>query len=70
VLSVVSSNVLTWALVIVWPGCMIGFEFARTFNPPNRLGTATGIVNAGGFVASLATILLIGVVLDLRAGGG
>jgi hypothetical protein len=27
-------------------------------------------VNAGGFVASLATILLIGVVLDLRAGGG
>jgi hypothetical protein len=48
---------------------MIGFEFARTFNPPNRLGTATGIVNVGGFVASLVTILLVGVVLDARTGG-
>src|SRR3954466_3274935 len=52
------------------PGSMIGFDLARTFNPPNRLGTATGIVNVGGFVASLVTILLVGVVLDLRTGGG
>ncbi|MGJ7440029.1 MFS transporter [Aquipuribacter sp. MA13-6] len=51
------------------PGSVIGFDFARTFNPPNRLGTATGIVNVGGFVASLVTILLVGVVLDLRTGG-
>ncbi len=51
------------------PGSMIGFDFARTFNPPNRLGTATGIVNVGGFVASLLTILLVGVVLDARTGG-
>jgi MFS family permease len=51
------------------PGAMLGFEFARTFNPPNRLGTATGIVNVGGFVATLMTILLVGVVLDLRTGG-
>jgi MFS family permease len=51
------------------PGSMIGFEFARTFNPPNRLGTATGIVNVGGFVASLLTILLIGLILDARTGG-
>ncbi len=51
------------------PGSVIGFDFARTFNPPNRLGTATGIVNVGGFVASLLTILLVGVVLDLRTGG-
>ena len=51
------------------PGSMIGFDFARTFNPPNRLGTATGIVNIGGFVASLVAIYLIGVVLDLRTGG-
>jgi hypothetical protein len=33
---------------------MIGFDFARTFNPPSRLGTATGIVNVGGFVARTA----------------
>jgi MFS family permease len=51
------------------PGSMIGFDFARTFNPPNRLGTATGIVNIGGFVAALLTILLVGVVLDVRTGG-
>src|SRR3954466_9889629 len=51
------------------PGSMIGFDLARTFNPPNRLGTATGIVNVGGFVASLITILLAGLILDARTGG-
>jgi MFS family permease len=61
--------VLVLALSLGGPGSMIGFEFARTFNPPNRLGTATGIVNVGGFVASLVSILLIGVILDLRTGG-
>jgi MFS family permease len=58
------------ALAMTGPGSMIGFDFARTFNPPNRLGTATGIVNIGGFVASLVTIYLIGLVLDLRSGAG
>ncbi|BCJ55240.1 MFS transporter [Actinoplanes sp. NBRC 14428] len=51
------------------PGSMIGFEFARTFNPPHRLGTATGIVNVGGFVASLLSIMLVGLILDARTGG-
>ena len=35
---------------------MVGFDLARTFNPPTRLGSATGIVNVGGFLASLSTI--------------
>ena len=43
---------------------MIGFDYARTENEPGRLGSATGIVNVGGFVASLSTILLIGLVLS------
>jgi MFS family permease len=60
---------LVLALGLGGPGSMIGFEFARTFNPPNRLGTATGIVNVGGFVASLLTIQLVGAILDLRTGG-
>lgn len=47
------------------PGSMLGFDFARTENPPARLGSASGIVNVGGFVASLTTILLVGVLLDL-----
>lgn len=56
--------VLVVVLGINGPGSMIGFDFARTFNPTGRLGSATGIVNVGGFVASLATIGLVGLVLD------
>lgn len=52
------------------PASMIGFDYARTFNPSRRLGSASGIVNVGGFVASLTTILLIGLVLDARTTGG
>ena len=60
---------LVVSLALGGPGSMIGFDFARTFNPPNRLGTATGVVNVGGFFASLVTMLLIGVVLDARGNG-
>ena len=62
--------VLVVALSLGGPASMIGFDFARTFNPAARLGSATGIVNVGGFIASLVTILAIGVVLDLRGAGG
>jgi MFS family permease len=58
------------ALGLGGPGSMIGFDYARTFNPPSRLGTATGVVNVGGFVASLLSIELIGLILDARTGGG
>ncbi|GIF35824.1 MFS transporter [Actinoplanes xinjiangensis] len=61
---------LVIALGLGGPGSMIGFDFARSFNPPSRLGTATGVVNVGGFVASLVTIELIGLILDYRTGGG
>lgn len=46
------------------PASMIGFDFARPANPPERLGTASGIVNMGGFTASMTTLLAIGVLLD------
>jgi MFS family permease len=46
------------------PGSMIGFDFARPANPPERFGTASGIVNIGGFTASMITLLAIGVLLD------
>ena len=61
--------VLVVVLAMGGPTSMIGFDFARTFNPANRFGTATGIVNVGGFFASLITIQLIGLVLDARTGG-
>lgn len=51
------------------PGSMVGFDFARTFNPSSRLGTATGIVNVGGFVASLITMFAMGVILDWFGSG-
>lgn len=47
------------------PASMMGFDFARTSNPPGRLGAATGLVNMGGFIGALVTILAIGVVLDV-----
>jgi MFS family permease len=60
---------LVIALGVGGPGSMIGFDYARTFNPPNRLGTATGVINGGGFVAALLAIELIGLILDARTGG-
>jgi MFS family permease len=46
------------------PASMIGFDFARPANPPERQGTASGIVNMGGFVASMTTLMAVGVLLD------
>ncbi|MGY1643897.1 nitrate/nitrite transporter [Geodermatophilus sp. SYSU D00703] len=51
------------------PGSMIGFDFARTWNPAERQGSASGVVNVGGFLASLLTILAVGAVLDLLTPG-
>ena len=62
--------VLVMVLASNGPGSLVGFDYARTFNPPSRLGSASGIVNVGGFVASLTTIFLIGVVLDATSTGG
>ncbi|HZG03238.1 MAG TPA: MFS transporter [Streptomyces sp.] len=60
-----------WVLVVLCtvlgacgPASMIGFDFARPANPPERQGTASGIVNIGGFTASMATLLAVGVLLD------
>ncbi|MFE3323898.1 nitrate/nitrite transporter [Streptomyces sp. NPDC059176] len=50
------------------PASMIGFDFARPANPPERQGTASGIVNMGGFVASMTTLLAVGVLLDTTGG--
>ncbi|MCT7660546.1 MFS transporter [Mycobacterium deserti] len=60
-----------WLLVLLvivisvgGPGSMVGFDFARTFNPSATLGTAQGMVNMGGFVASLLVMQAMGVILD------
>lgn len=46
------------------PASMIGFDYARPANPQERLGTASGIVNMGGFTASMTTLLAVGLLLD------
>ena len=65
-----------WALTVFMvviaiggPTSLISFDFARSHHPPERLGTASGFINAGGFVASLATMGGIGLVLDAVGSG-
>ncbi len=67
-LSLVVLLILT--LAAYGPASAVGFDFARSFNPSTRLGAASGIVNMGGFTASLITIFAIGVILDLREPSG
>ncbi|MEY9850933.1 MFS family permease [Leifsonia sp. EB41] len=62
-----------WLLILVLvaigiggPGSLIGFDFARTSNPLHSLGSANGIVNVGGFLASFVMMFLIGVALDAQ----
>ncbi|WP_434621301.1 MFS transporter [Arthrobacter sp. A5] len=62
--------VLVLVLALGGPASMIGFDFARTYNPSHRMGTATGIVNVGGFCAALLTMYIVGLVLDLLNNSG
>lgn len=64
--------VLLVSIAIGGPASLIGLDFARSFNPARALGSASGIVNVGGFMASLLIMLLVGIVLDLidKAAGG
>ena len=59
-----------WLLVVLvcltasgGPASMIGFDLARTFTPLEASGRANGVVNIGGFLASLLTMALVGFVL-------
>jgi MFS family permease len=64
-----------WLLVVLivvisvgGPGSMVGFDFARTFNPSRTLGTAVGIVNMGGFLASLLVMQSMGMIIGAAGG--
>ncbi len=60
---------LALALALGGPASLVALDHARTHNPAHRLSTATGLTNAGGFIAALIAILLIGVALDLQGAG-
>jgi sugar phosphate permease len=63
---------LLLVIAVGGPGSLIGFDFARTFNPMRALGSASGFVNVGGFLATFTMMFFIGLVLDVidRARGG
>jgi sugar phosphate permease len=65
-----------WLLVLLVVACgcggpasMIGFDVGRTSNPPDRMASASGIINVGGFVAALIAVFAIGAVLDAMTPG-
>jgi MFS family permease len=51
-------------LALGGPMSGIGFALARDYNPLHRVGTATGVVNQGGFLAITMSALAIGVLLQ------
>lgn len=61
-------------LAISGPMSMIAMDYTRSFVDKSRLGTATGFVNIGGFLATFTMMFFAGVILDavesfrLRAG--
>lgn len=50
------------------PASMVAFALARDYNRASTLGTASGVVNVGGFVATVLGALGIGWVLDAAGG--
>jgi sugar phosphate permease len=55
-------------LALGGPASMIGFALARDYNPLAHVGTATGVVNGGGFLATTFAALAIGVLLQYAGG--
>ncbi|MFF2616301.1 nitrate/nitrite transporter [Kitasatospora sp. NPDC058046] len=67
----------TWLLVGIilvmgsnGPASLVGLDYARARNPAERLGTASGIVNMGGFIGTMITLFGIGVLLDALSPDG
>ncbi len=51
------------------PASTIGFSLARDYNARTAVGTASGVVNVGGFSAAITASLLVGGILDLAGHG-
>lgn len=64
-----------WLLVVLVvvisvgkPVSVLAFDFARTFNPHTSLGTAQGMVNTAGFLASVLVMQSMGVIIGAAGG--
>lgn len=61
-------GVLLVTLAACFPASNIAFDINRSFMPVNRMGTGSGLVIVGGFLAALVQIGVIGVILDVLGG--
>jgi MFS family permease len=61
---VVPLTVAFGLLALGLPLSAIGFSIARDYNPLHRVGTASGVVNVGGFSATTVGALGVGLALD------
>ncbi len=52
-------------LAVGGPTSSVGFYLARDYNPRNRISTATGLVNVGGFCGSVIGVYVVGQIIDL-----
>lgn len=62
--------VLIFALGSGGPASMIAFDFTRTLVPKKQLGSANGVVNMGGFIATFVVMFAVGLVLDTSLQNG
>jgi MFS family permease len=60
-----------WQIILVvlslglgGPASVIAFDYSRTSIPKQRLGSANGIINSGGFIATFSSMLFVGFALD------
>lgn len=72
----VPGHLPAWALGVAFavlalgqPISAVGFALARDYNPLHRVGTATGVVNVGGFTATTVAALSVGVLVGLGGSG-
>jgi sugar phosphate permease len=52
------------AFAVGGPVSAIGFALARDYNPLHRVGTATGVVNVGGFLSTTLAALGVGLLVS------
>lgn len=61
-------TLLVLVISVGGPSSAIGFDYARSFNTTRVLGTAQGMVNIGGFLASLVLIQAMGSIMGAGSG--
>jgi MFS family permease len=52
------------------PMSLVGMDFARSFAVKHKAGSAAGFVNMGGFLATILSVLLVGIVLQVTSPHG